>query len=68
MTSDDFLAMADVNGDGVVNNLDIQAMIAILANNTASGGGGQLTAVPEPTSIVLLGLGALAIAFRRRNK
>ena len=42
--------------------------MALIAKNAATGGGGQLTAVPEPASIVLLGIGALAIAFCRRSR
>ena len=52
-----------VNGDGKIDNTDLQALITLIANNAASGGGGQLTAVPEPATIVLLGIGALAIAI-----
>jgi hypothetical protein len=63
-----FMEVADVNNDTQVNNTDIQALISLVANNASGGGGGQLTAVPEPGSIVLLGLGALAFAFRRRSQ
>ena len=58
--------IADVNGDGVINNLDIQALISLVANNGA--GGSSLAAVPEPASFVLLGFGAMAFAFRRRSR
>ena len=54
------LALGDLNGDGQVNNADLQALINLLAN---VGGSASLTAVPEPASIVMLGIGALAIAF-----
>ena len=66
------LEVADLNQDGLVTNADIQALISLVANNIASGiggnvpAGGEVTAVPEPASIVLLGIGALAIAFCRR--
>ena len=66
------LLSGDVNGDGKFNNLDIQALISLVANNTSSGGGsgsGAVTAVPEPTSQVLAGCGlaALALTIRRRR-
>ena len=79
-----FKDVADVNQDGFVDNADIQALITLVANNIivsggtvpgnelvgdASAAGPQpVTAVPEPASIVLLGLGALTIAFRRRTR
>ena len=62
------LQVLDVNGDGKIDNTDLQALIDLVANNASGGGGGQLTAVPEPATIVLLGLGALAIAFCRRSR
>jgi hypothetical protein len=71
-----FKDVADVNGDGFVNNLDIQSLISIVAGNATDGaspgsvvgGDSSITAVPEPTTIVLMGLGALGIAFRRRSR
>jgi hypothetical protein len=46
-----FKLVADVNDDGQVNNFDLQALTVVLANS--GSGGGQLAAVPEPTSRVL---------------
>jgi uncharacterized repeat protein (TIGR03803 family) len=57
------LAIGDINGDGVVNNADLQALLDLL-----NSGGGSSNSVPEPPSIVLLGIGALAIAYRRRRR
>jgi hypothetical protein len=34
----EFKTVADVNGDGVVNNLDVQALITLIANNHTGGG------------------------------
>ncbi len=55
------LEIEDVNDDGVVDNADLQAMLDLLTN-----GGGSSNSVPEPASLALLGLGVLAIAYRRR--
>ncbi|XAM01634.1 PEP-CTERM sorting domain-containing protein [Phycisphaeraceae bacterium D3-23] len=56
------LADGDANSDGVVDALDL----AIVQGNFGSGNlpGGV---VPEPTSLVLLGLGGLALVRRRRR-
>ena len=59
-TLSDATFLLDVNGDGKATNTDVQAMINVLAN----GGGGSLTAVPEPASWLLLGIGGIAL-FRR---
>jgi len=67
--SADMLDLADLSNDNLVNNLDVQSLINILANGGGSApGGGSLTAVPEPSSIVLAGVAvpALAYALRRR--
>lgn len=52
--------IADVNKDGVVNNADMQKLLGILA----SGGGSE--SVPEPASVVLLGLAVLMWPAMRR--
>jgi hypothetical protein len=55
---DDLAFILDVNGDGVVNNKDIQAEINLIANG-ASPGGAMIAAVPEPSGIVLFAVGGL---------
>ncbi len=58
-----FSKVADVNGDGSFTNADLQYLLT-----TLKSGGGSNNSVPEPASLVLSGLGALVIAFRRRSR
>jgi hypothetical protein len=58
--------VADINGDGKVNNADVQALIYDLQHGFGSLAG----VVPEPNSLILLGLAVPALAFavrRQRN-
>jgi fibronectin-binding autotransporter adhesin len=68
----DVAFILDVNRDNSANNLDVQAEINLLANGGSSApGGGNLTPVPEPSTIVLLALGGLIVCgqrYRRRAK
>ena len=59
------LQVLDVNGDGNIDNTDIQALIDLAANNASGGGGGQLTAVPEPATLSLCGMGFSVLAVLR---
>jgi hypothetical protein len=58
--------MSDREGDGQVTNAEGQALLNLLRT-----GGGSLTIVPEPASVVLLVLAlpgpAFAAAVRRRG-
>lgn len=68
----DVAFILDANEDGHLTGADIQAEIARVANFIAGGGGGsgggQLTAVPEPGSFVLLAFGGLILAGRRLRR
>jgi hypothetical protein len=55
--------IGDLNGDGQFTNANLQAFL-----NALKSGGGSTDPVPEPASIILFGLGALAFAFRRRSR
>lgn len=59
----DLQLIGDTSGDSTFTNADLQFLL-----NTLKSGGGSGDSVPEPTSIALLGLGALAIAFLRRTR
>ena len=64
LTNRELLEVADINGNGKIDNTDLQALITLIANNTASGGG-QLTAVPEPATLILCVMGFGVLAVRR---
>jgi autotransporter-associated beta strand protein len=68
-TASDTKFVMDVNLDGSADNRDLQAEIVGLANGGVfAPGGGSLTAVPEPATIALFGLGGfLLVASRIRS-
>jgi hypothetical protein len=62
VTDATFQSMANVNGSGVINNGQLQALL-----NLVKGGGGSLNAVPEPSSLILFGLAGLGLAAAKKR-
>jgi hypothetical protein len=63
-------ADGDIDGNGSVNSLDLSALVGFLGfSNMGAGAGAGATVVPEPTTIVLIGLaGTFCLPLRRRNR
>ena len=57
-------AMGNINGDGLIDGTDL-ALFKTYIGFQAPGAGGD-DAVPEPTALMLLGLGAAALLKRRK--
>lgn len=73
MSNEEYVAICDTNGDGLVNAKDILGLEQLLASGIQAGngvfGGGAFAAVPEPTSAVLavLAFGLATCGMRRRR-
>jgi autotransporter-associated beta strand protein len=63
LSTDDMLNIGDINADGKITNADLQGLLNLLKAGGGSGGG--TTAVPEPSSILLLALGGLMLTGKR---
>jgi len=68
LTDEQLSALGDVGQSGSFTNGDLQSLLVALANSP--GGGGALSAAPEPTGMVLAILGAAGamIVARRRGR
>ncbi len=62
LSDSQMLTLGDLNGDGVVNNADLQALLNLLKS-----GGGSNNPVPEPSALALLALGSVVLVARRRS-
>jgi hypothetical protein len=61
LTDAQLLLIGDINGDGVINNADVQALLDLL-----NSGGGS-TSVPEPSTFVLAVLAVVLVGLFRRS-
>jgi sulfatase modifying factor 1 len=61
LSNADMLAIADVNGDGAINNADLQALLDLLKT-----GGGSTDPVPEPSTLVLAFFACVGLMSSRR--
>jgi hypothetical protein len=75
MSNEEFMAICDINGDGVFDAADISGMLQLLssgiqAGNGIFGGGGSLSNVPESPTFVMAGLASLitGVAFGRSRR
>jgi hypothetical protein len=65
LTQSQISLMLNIDQESGVDNLDVQALLNLLANSSA--GGGQLQAVPEPTAIALGICGAVLVIVVGRH-
>jgi hypothetical protein len=63
-TPGDLLAIGDLNNSGAVDNRDIQSELDLLAG----AGLGSTAAVPEPASLLLLGIGGAGLWLGRAKR
>jgi T5SS/PEP-CTERM-associated repeat protein len=63
LSTANLLSIADINGDGVVNNADLQGLLTLLKS-----GGGSTSIVAEPSSLVLLMIGGFLVMSSPRRR
>jgi hypothetical protein len=69
MTLQDMTIRGDINDDGYVDGNDIASFVDLLVNGSASPAAGPAAAVPEPSSFLLLAMGAAGfLVWARRQK
>src|SRR5262249_49493072 len=61
LTPAQWLDIGDLNGDGQVNNTDLQKLLSLLQS-----GDGSTTSVPEPSALVLMLAASLLLMLHRR--
>ena len=61
VTTGTFQPAGDMNGDGAVNGLDVDPFVAAVV-------GGGVQAVPEPSSWIILVIGALLLGYAARRQ
>jgi len=61
------LTPGDVNGDGIVNIFDINLVSSNWGSSGGGGSGGGATAVPEPATLFLAAMSALALCLVARR-
>ena len=72
--ANNFISTQDLTGGGVTFNDDISGLdefrISVIGSTAgiATLGGVLVAAVPEPTSLVLVGMGACSMLFRRKRR
>ena len=57
-------ATGEFTGDGTVDINDLTIVLAHYNQSIGASAGGYLSAVPEPSSLVLVGLGLFALLLR----
>jgi hypothetical protein len=63
LTSDQLLAIGDLNEDGKLTNADVQGLLILLADG---GGTGSVSLVPEPSAVLLSAFAFVALPFMLR--
>jgi endonuclease I len=62
LTNPNLLAIGDLNSDGAITNSDIQPLLDLVAS-----GAGSIAAVPEPSGFLLIAVGSVLVAWRKKK-